>query len=498
MARIEFGRHKKNNAAADDGVSEVQPQHWNNDSHAQTGILGFDAVSKLLATGAFVISDTFQNIQAETGVTDTLDTITATDAQTNDIAIITADTGDTITVSSGVGNIVLPGGQSIVLDSTHLNYLILIYDGTNWKLPKVLGNAIVDDNNNEILVIGKVASAVNYIKISNAATATNPVLEPDGSDTNIGLTLQGKGTGIVKILSLIVTTLYDANSLAWAKIISTASAVNEFTFRNGATLNNPKIEATGTDANIGIDIIKKGTGKNLIENTHIDIAGILGLPVTAITIATGDLVATVAPITVQAESGVADILDTISGLANDDVVALFADTGDAITVNHDLGGTDSIHLRHKIDILLSEFVPLILVRKGAEWYEVSGPEITKVELALGKPADALAVADKQVTHVMDMPGKLIKVKGYVDTVSSSGLPTFSLRESSGGIDILSTALTIDANEKTSETAATPAVIKSDGTEDLIADEVVYVDGDVAGTGTLGAIITLWFENLSAE
>jgi len=433
MARIEYLRHKKVNAAADDGVSEVQPQHWNLDAHNQIGILGFDNVNKLLSTGAFVISDTFQNIQAESGTADDLDTITATDAQVNDIVIIKADTGDTITVKHGTGNIQLPGGLDIVLDAAQLSRLILVYDGTNWRLPRVVGNAIVDDNGNEVIVIGKTASAVNQIKISNAATGNNPTLEPDGGDANAGVTIK-----------------------------------------------------------------KKGTGKNLIENTTIDIAGIFGLPQTILTIATGALAATVAPIAVAAQSGTADILDTITGLSNDDLVILFADAGDTITVTHDTGGADGIHLRHKIDIELSEDVPLILVRRGGEFYEIAGPEITKVVLALGKPADALATGDLQVDYPMEMKGILLKVKANVSTVSSSGLPTFAIRKDDGTpADVLSTNITIDTSEKTSETAATPPVINS-SERVFAADDHVLIDVDVAGTGTLGAVVTLWFLNISDE
>lgn len=311
--------------------------------------------------------------------------------------------------------------------------MILVYDGTNWRIPRLVGNAIIDDNNNTVILIGKTASAVNHVKISNSAAGSDPTIEP-----------------------------------------------------------------AGTDANLGIQLKRKGTGKNTIEASHIDIAGILGLPTTEITIATGALAATVAPIEVEGEGAADDTLNTITGLSDGDVVALIAKATRTITVTHDVGGADSIHLRHKIDIELSEKVPLILYREGGEWYEIAGPEITIVELALGKPSDALATGDNQVTHVMDKKGKLIKVKAYVDTVSSSGTPTFALRESSGGVDILSTNITIDASENSSESAATPPVIKSDGTEVLNADEIVRVDVDAAGTGATGAILTLWFENLSDE
>jgi len=115
---------------------------------------------------------------------------------------------------------------------------------------------------------------------------------------------------------------------------------------------------------------------------------------------------------------------------------------------------------------------------------------------LEEPGTAIAIGDNQATHIMTMKGKLIKVKAYVDTVSSSGLPTFALRKNT--TDMLSTNITIDANENTSLTAATPPVIKSDGSEIASADDVIRADVDVIGTGSKGAILTLWFQNMSDE
>lgn len=293
------------------------------------------------------------------------------------------------------------------------------------------------------------------------------------------------GAGEIHLLGGIDVVLSETKPL-----ILFRNGADWYEFSAGSPITNTQVAATAAIAGS-----KLATALGLHD---IDLQ-ILGIPVAEISIATGALAATRAGITVDAEGApTTDTLNTITGLNNDDVVALYAKASNIITVTHDTGGTDSIHLRHKIDILLSETVPLILIRKGTEWYELAGPEITKVELAFGKPGDALATGDNQVTHVMDMAGKLIKTKFYVDTVSSSGLPTVALRESSGGVDIFSTNLTIDASENTSETATTPAVIKSDGTEDLIADEIVRGDIDVAGTGTKGAILTLWFENLSDE
>jgi hypothetical protein len=80
---------------------------------------------------------------------------------------------------------------------------------------------------------------------------------------------------------------------------------------------------------------------------------------------------------------------------------------------------------------------------------------------------------------------LTSVKASLTTASSSGIPNFDINE--GGTSVLSTKLTIDANEKTSATAATAAVISDSA---LAADAEMTIDIDVAGTNASGAKITI--------
>jgi hypothetical protein len=55
--------------------------------------------------------------------------------------------------------------------------------------------------------------------------------------------------------------------------------------------------------------------------------------------------------------------------------------------------------------------------------------------------------------------------------------------------MLSTKLTIDANEYDSINATTPAVIDT-GADDLATGDLLRIDGDVAGTGCYGMVITI--------
>ncbi|MFA5395228.1 MAG: hypothetical protein WC346_04340 [Methanogenium sp.] len=64
---------------------------------------------------------------------------------------------------------------------------------------------IKDGSSNEILMFGVVASAENYIKISNAADGNGPTILATGDDTNVDMNLSTKGTGAVTITKATAT-----------------------------------------------------------------------------------------------------------------------------------------------------------------------------------------------------------------------------------------------------------------------------------------------------
>jgi hypothetical protein len=62
----------------------------------------------------------------------------------------------------------------------------------------------------------------------------------------------------------------------------------------------------------------------------------------------------------------------------------------------------------------------------------------------------------------------------------------------GSTSMLSTNLTVDANEYTSATAATPAVIDT-AHDDVATDVLIEVKCSVSGIGTTYAVVTLGFQ-----
>ncbi len=63
--------------------------------------------------------------------------------------------------------------------------------------PKI-GTSILDTNGNELALFTATSSAVNEVTFVNAATGNNPSIDASGGDTNIGIALKTKGTGVIQ------------------------------------------------------------------------------------------------------------------------------------------------------------------------------------------------------------------------------------------------------------------------------------------------------------
>lgn len=106
-------------------------------------------------------------------------------------------------------------------------------------------------------------------------------------------------------------------------------------------------------------------------------------------------------------------------------------------------------------------------------------------VAVSDESTAITTGTSKVTFRMPHAFTLTAVRASLSTASTSGVVTVDINE--GGTSILSTKLTIDANEKTSTTAATAAVISDSSLAD---DAEITVDIDTAGTGAKGLKICM--------
>lgn len=87
---------------------------------------------------------------------------------------------------------------------------------------------------------------------------------------------------------------------------------------------------------------------------------------------------------------------------------------------------------------------------------------------------------------------LLTANAYITTASSSGIPTIQVRNTSNSnVDMLSTPITIDANELTSYTATTGSVINV-ASDNVTTGNLIAIDVDTAGTGAKGLGVVLTF------
>lgn len=105
-------------------------------------------------------------------------------------------------------------------------------------------------------------------------------------------------------------------------------------------------------------------------------------------------------------------------------------------------------------------------------------------VAISDETTALTTGTAKITFRASRAMTLTKIKASLSTAASSGVTTFDVNKN--GVSVFSTLLTIDASEKTSESAATAAVLS---TTAIGADDEITVDIDAVGTGAKGAKIT---------
>jgi hypothetical protein len=134
-------------------------------------------------------------------------------------------------------------------------------------------------------------------------------------------------------------------------------------------------------------------------------------------------------------------------------------------------------------------VNLNLVSKGAGVVQANGVSVLLdfVQVAASDETTALTTGTAKITFRMPFAMTVTAVRASLSTTQSSG-SIFTVDINDSGTTILSTKLTIDNGEKTSTTAATPAVISDTALAD---DAEITIDIDQVGDGTAkGLKVTL--------
>lgn len=126
------------------------------------------------------------------------------------------------------------------------------------------------------------------------------------------------------------------------------------------------------------------------------------------------------------------------------------------------------------------------VYNGSAWKA----EEKSLTVALSDEGTSISTGTAKLTMRAPYAMTLTKIpRASLSTASTSGNPTVDINV--GGTSILgANKLSIDANEKTSTTAATATTV---ATASIADDAEITFDIDVAGTGAKGLKVTLYFE-----
>lgn len=115
------------------------------------------------------------------------------------------------------------------------------------------------------------------------------------------------------------------------------------------------------------------------------------------------------------------------------------------------------------------------------------------EIKLVSDEDTFTTADEFIFEIpADLDGlQLLLVRAFVTTVGSSST-SVDVENLTGTVDMLTTNITIDSGEKSSRTAAAPAVI-ADPPDNVVADgDQIHVSVATAGTDAQGLGVILGF------
>ena len=157
-------------------------------------ILSADGHLDLTASGSYVVRVTGNSTRAATlrFSEDTDDGTNYVDlvaqAMSGNISVNLPTSSGTLALTSQIG-----ATYTLVTEATPQLGGDLDANAHNIKFDTATG--ILDENGNEQLLFTTTASATNYINITNAATGNPGILEVKGSDTNISLSFQVKGSG---------------------------------------------------------------------------------------------------------------------------------------------------------------------------------------------------------------------------------------------------------------------------------------------------------------
>jgi hypothetical protein len=197
------------------------------------------------SSGELIVNTATQTLTNKTLTAPIINTPTITTATVSALKLKDLDSSHIYTFVtgniSGNRNINIPALTDS--DTFTLNAFTQTLTNKTLTSPRI-GTAVNDTSGNELIVLTSTISAVNEITLANAAASGKPTVTASGTDTNITLKLNGKGTGSVELSKSAVTsatiTSSGAASASVGYIICNAGSSLAVSLANGTIVGETK------------------------------------------------------------------------------------------------------------------------------------------------------------------------------------------------------------------------------------------------------------------
>lgn len=223
------------------------------------------------ADGGFLADSNGNELIVLDSVASAVNEITVANSATGNSPSIAATGGDTnldlLLAAKGTGVVKAGGVEVVTLTGTQA------LSNKTLTSPKFADlGFIADANGNELIVMDTVASAVNEIKIANAATAGTPTISAQGDDTNVSLNLVTKGSGTLQyngteVLTSATASVSTENAQTGTSYVLVLSDAGKTVTMSNTSTNTLTVPPSGTvnfPVGTRIDVIQYNSGQTTI------------------------------------------------------------------------------------------------------------------------------------------------------------------------------------------------------------------------------------------